>query len=263
MTEQKTSHHALITGASSGIGRDLARLFAADSIPLILVARRLDRLEALQTELSGLVTVKIFACDLSDADARSRLLSAFTEQELGIDYLVNNAGCGQFGDIANNTWSETDAMLQLNMVALSHLCRSFVPTMKKRGFGRILNIASTAAFQAGPGMAAYFASKSYVLSYSEALAYELKSSGVSATCLCPGATQTEFFSLAAMEDSGLVKGKQLPNSAAVALQGYQAMHKGKTLSIHGLFNRLRVFSLRTAPRSLATAITAAVLKRES
>jgi len=262
MTDKQSSNYALITGASSGIGLELARLFAADAIPLILVARRIDRLKALQDELSGLVTVKVFACDLSETDARTCLLSDLIEQKLNIDYLVNNAGCGQFGDVSDNDWSETDAMLQLNMVALSHLCRSLLPGMKKRGFGRILNIASTAAFQAGPGMAAYFASKSYVLSYSEALAYELKNSGLTATCLCPGATQTDFFSQAVMEDSGLVKGKQLPKAADVALQGYQAMHKGNSLSIHGLLNRLRIFSLRTAPRSLATMITAAILKRE-
>ena len=253
-------HFALITGASSGIGLELARLFAADGIPLILVARRLDRLEALKNELSKSVKVTLFACDLSDSVSRTQLLAEITEQNVVVDYLVNNAGCGQFGDIANNDWTATDAMLQLNMIALSHLCRSMLPAMKQRGFGRILNIASTAAFQPGPGMAAYFASKAYVLSYSEALAYELKQSGVTATCLCPGATQTEFFSQATMEDSGLVKDKQLPSAANVALEGYQAMHHEKTLIVHGLFNRLRVFSLRTAPRAMITAITAKILK---
>ncbi|RLL49740.1 SDR family oxidoreductase [Mariprofundus sp. EBB-1] len=253
-------HFALITGASSGIGLELARLFAADGIPLILVARRLDRLEALKNELSKSVKVTLFACDLSDSVSRTQLLAEITEQNVVVDYLVNNAGCGQFGDIANNDWTATDGMLQLNMIALSHLCRSMLPAMKQRGFGRILNIASTAAFQPGPGMAAYFASKAYVLSYSEALAYELKQSGVTATCLCPGATQTEFFSQATMEDSGLVKDKQLPSAANVALEGYQAMHHEKTLIVHGLFNRLRVFSLRTAPRAMITAITAKILK---
>ncbi|MDQ6999094.1 MAG: SDR family oxidoreductase [Mariprofundus sp.] len=254
------AHFALITGASSGIGLELAHLFAADGIPLILVARRLDRLEALKNELSKSVNVTLFACDLSDSASRTKLLDEITEQNVVIDYLVNNAGCGQFGDIANNDWAATDAMLQLNMVALSHLCRSLLPAMKQRDFGRILNIASTAAFQPGPGMAAYFASKAYVLSYSEALAYELKQSGVTATCLCPGATQTEFFSQSTMEDSGLVKGKQLPSAANVALEGYQAMHNEKTLIVHGLFNRIRVFSLRTAPRAMITAITAKILK---
>jgi len=263
MINNKSSNYALISGASSGIGLELARLFAADGIPLILVARRQDRLETLQTELSALVTVKIFACDLSDAIARTQLLDHIAEQELKIDYLVNNAGCGQFGAIADNDWSTTNDMLQLNMVATSHFCRNLLPAMKDRAFGRILNVASTAAFQPGPGMAAYFASKAYLLSYSEALAYELQQSGVTATCLCPGATQTEFFSQAVMEDSGLVKGKQLPAAVHVALQGYQAMNQGKVLTIHGLFNRLRIFSLRTAPRGLATAITAAILKRES
>lgn len=256
------ANYALITGASSGIGLELARLFAADGIPLILVARRIERLETLQAELSNLVSIKLFICDLSDPASRTRLLRALSEQGLNIDYLVNNAGCGQFGAIADNDWSVTDAMLQLNMIALSHMTRSLLPAMQQRGFGRILNIASTAAFQPGPGMATYFASKAYVLSYSESLAYELKQSGVSATCLCPGATQTEFFTQAVMEESGLVKGKQLPSAAVVALQGYKAMNNGKVISIHGLFNRLRVFSLRTAPKSMVTAITASILKRD-
>ncbi len=261
MRNKKSSNYALITGASSGIGLELARLFAADGIPLILVARRLDRLEILQTELSEQVDVKLFACDLSDTIARTQLLEHIAGQQLKIDYLINNAGCGQFGAIADNDWPATNDMLQLNMVATSHLCRSLLPAMKERAFGRILNVASTAAFQPGPGMAAYFASKAYVLSYSEALAYELKGCGVTATCLCPGATQTEFFSQAVMEDSGLVKDKQLPAAAHVALQGYQAMNQAKALTIHGFFNRLRIFSLRTAPRRMATAITAAILKK--
>ncbi|WP_274595446.1 SDR family NAD(P)-dependent oxidoreductase [Mariprofundus erugo] len=148
------------------------------------------------------------------------------------------------------------------LLAPSHLTQTFLPAMQQRGFGRILNIASTAAFQPGPGMGAYFASKAYLLSYSEALAFELEGGAVTATCLCPGATESEFFAVAAMEDSGLVKGKLLPTAADVAALGYRAMQKGQTLAIHGIFNRLRIQSLRLAPRRIVTAITAAILKRE-
>ena len=258
--DQQQSNCALITGASSGIGLEIARLFAADGIPLLLVARRSERLAVLQAELDTLVDVKVFACDLADADSRNQLLAHISDHQLKIAYLVNNAGFGQFGMIADNDWAETDRMLQLNMVGLSQLCRSVLPAMLGRGFGRILNVASTAAFQPGPGMAAYFASKAYVLSYTEALAFELKGSGVTATCLCPGATQTEFFEQAQMNESGLVRGKALPSAKDVAEQGYRAMQQGKVLTIHGLFNRLRIMSVRFAPRGMVTAITAAVLK---
>ena len=254
------SNYALITGASSGIGLELAKLFAADGVQLLLVARRLDRLEALQQELSQLVDVKLFASDLADAASRQKLLNFVAENNLTIDYLVNNAGSGQYGAVAENKWSETDNMLQVNIVGLSHLCRALLPAMIERGSGHILNVASTASFQPGPGMASYFASKAFVLSFSEALAYELKGSGVKATCLCPGATATEFFMQANMNDSGLVKGQSLPSAEDVARQGYEAMKRGKTLAVHGLFNRLRIFSSRFAPRALVTAITATILK---
>lgn len=254
-------NYALVTGASSGIGLEIARLFAADDISLLLVARRTERLEQLQGELSDRVDVQIFPCDLSDEESRVGLLAYIEEHQLNIDYLINNAGYGQFGLIADNDWSETQGMLQLNMIAPSHLCHALLPAMIQRGFGRILNVASTAAFQAGPGMGAYFASKAYVLSYTEALAHELKGTGVTATCLCPGATQTEFFTQAEMNESGLVKNKSLPSAKDVARQGYQAMHCGKSLTIHGLFNRLRIQSIRFAPRFMVTAITASILKK--
>lgn len=258
----KRTLYALITGASSGIGLELARLFAADAIPLLLVARRTDRLVALKEELEQkhAIAIHIFCCDLADESARAQLLAALQAQQLTIGWLVNNAGIGQYGSIADNAWQQTDQMLKLNMLAPSHLTRALLPSMLQHGFGRILNIASTAAFQPGPGMAAYFASKAYLLSYSEALAFELTGSGVSATCLCPGATQSEFFTAATMEDSGLVKGKRLPSAASVAALGYRAMQQGKALAIHGLFNRLRIQSLRVAPRRIVTAVTAAILK---
>jgi len=255
------SNYALITGATSGIGLELAKLFASDGIPLLLVARRTAKLEALQAELSSQGDVKIFTCDVGNAEARLDLLRYIDEQDLHIDYLVNNAGFGQYGKVADNDWADTDTMLQLNMVGLSHLCRSLLPAMIQRGFGKVLNVSSTAAVQPGPGMAAYFASKAYVLSYTEALAYELKSTGVSATCLCPGATKTKFFEVAGMVDSRLANENTLASAKDVAIQGYQAMNKGKSLTVHGLLNRFLIFSSRFGTRAMTTAIAAAILKQ--
>jgi len=255
-------NYALITGATSGIGLELARVFAADGIPLLLVARRTPKLEEIQAELSSQVDVKLFTCDVGNTEARGLLLEFITEQGLIIDYLVNNAGVGLYGDIVENSWAETEAMLQLNMMGLSHLCSSLLPAMIQRGFGKVLNVSSTAAFQPGPGMAAYFASKAYVLSYSEALAHELKGTGVSATCLCPGATKTEFFTVAKMLDTKIAKDNSMPSARDVAIHGYHAMKKGKALSVYGFLNRLLIFSARFGPRALATAIAAAILKQQ-
>lgn len=146
-------------------------------------------------------------------------------------------------------------MMDLNMHALTHLTKCLLPGMVKRGYGRILNVASTAAFQPGPGMAVYFATKSYVLNLSEALAHELRHTGVFVTALCPGATRSEFLDTAGLERSRMVKNRKLPTAAAVARFGYRAMMKGKRVAIHGWLNRLMTFSIRLTPRKVVTSIT--------
>lgn len=246
---------ALITGASSGIGLELAKLFAADGHDLILVARSNDALEKLAQELTGKHNVKarVLPVDLSLSSASNQIYEQLSGVE--VEFLINNAGFGTFGMVAETKESSLLEMMQVNIVALTQLTRLFLPGMIKRKRGRILNVASTAAFQPGPLMAVYYASKAYVLSFSEALANETKGTGVTVTALCPGPTLTGFQKRAHMEDSNLVSGN-LPvmDAAGVARIGYHAMMKGKTLVIPGMTNRLLAFSVRLGPRKLVTAI---------
>lgn len=255
---------ALITGASSGIGLELAKLFAADGHDLILVARSKDALEKLAQELTGKHKVKarVLSVDLSLSSAANEIYEQLSGVE--VEFLINNAGFGIFGMVAETKESNLLEMMQVNIVALTQLTRLFLPDMIKRKRGRILNVASTAAFQPGPLMAVYYASKAYVLSFSEALANETKGSGVTVTALCPGPTLTGFQKRAHMEDSNLVSGN-LPvmDAAGVARVGYRAMMKGKTLVIPGMTNRLLAFSVRLGPRKLVTAIARHLQERRN
>jgi len=233
---------ALITGASSGIGLELARQFARGGWELHLVARRRDLLEALAGELGTRTTVH--AVDLSDAAAREQLVESL--QGVEISCLVNNAGFGDYAMFAESDWPKIESLVRLNIEALTHLSHAFLPGMKARRRGRILNVASTAAFFPGPGMATYYASKAYVLSLSEALAAELEGSGVSVTCLCPGATKSEFQERAGMGSSKLMESAMM-SSEAVARAGYKATIRGKRLVIPGAMNAF----LTSLPRVLS------------
>lgn len=246
---------ALITGASAGIGYDLARLCAAQGHDLVLVARRRKALDALKTELEAAhsVTVTAVPLDLSADEAPQQLFDATQSHSLHIDVLVNNAGFGHFGPFASMDPDRAAAMIDLNVKALTRLTHLYLPSMLAKGRGRILNVASTAAFQPGPLMAVYYATKAYVLHFSEALADEVADQGVTVTALCPGPTRSEFQAAAGMEYSGLVKGK-LPTAAEVAAYGYAAMLQGKRVAVHGRRNRLLAFFVRLAPRRLVTAI---------
>jgi short-subunit dehydrogenase len=248
---------ALITGASSGIGRELARLFARDGCDLVLVARRVDRLEALGEELARRhgIRSRAIGADLAAADAPGAIVAAVRDAGLTIDVLVNNAGFGTAGPFATTDLRTELELLQVNVVALTHLTKLLVPGMLARGRGAILNVASTAAFQPGPLMAVYYASKAYVLSFSEALAEELAGSGVTVTTLCPGPVPTEFQARAGMAGSRLFALAPLVgDAAAVARAGYAGLRRGKRLVIPGLANRLLVQSQRLAPRRLVTKI---------
>jgi uncharacterized protein len=242
---------ALITGASAGIGRELARVFANNGHDLVLVARRAKRLQELKTELEGEygIAVHILPADLNQPDAPDQIHAAAQQAGHQINYLVNNAGVGQLGPFANMELERVEAMLAINIAALTRLTRLFVPEMLQRRQGYILNLASTAAFQPGPLMAIYYASKAYVLSFSEALANELQSSGVSVTALCPGPTQSDFHSDAGMYYSGYLK-KSMPTAAQVAAYGYQAMLRRKRVAVHGWRNRLLALAVRLTPRGL-------------
>lgn len=242
---------ALITGASSGIGLEFAKIFASRKNNLVLVARNSEKLLLLAEQLMNQygIVVRVIVADLSNMNEVQQVYEICEKEGINVDYLVNNAGFGDFGLFIESDWNKTEQMIDLNIKSLTKLCRLFAPVMAARNSGRILNVASTAAFQPGPTMAVYYATKSYVLFLSEALSNELKDSGVTVTCLCPGATESGFQAAAAMEDSALVKGKKLPSAAEVALFGYQAMMKGKLTVIHGWMNYLMANSVRFAPRA--------------
>jgi hypothetical protein len=244
---------ALITGASGGLGEEFARIFAREKFNLVLVARSGDKLVALANELQAAhrVSVQIIAKDLIQPNAPDEVWA-----EVGstpIDVLVNNAGYATYGPFTEiDTRKDLDE-IQLNAVALTHLCKLFIPGMVARRSGRVLNIASNAAFQPGPLMAVYYATKAYVLSLSEALAEELRGSGVTVTCYCPGPTQTGFQDRAAMQESKLVQ-QALMDAKEVAEIGYRAAMKGQRVVIPGARWKALALSTRFLPRSLTTRL---------
>jgi short-subunit dehydrogenase len=240
----------LITGASSGIGLELARVAAADGHDLILVARRIDKLEQLGAELHdrhGVDSVAL-SIDLSRPDAVPKLTQTLAERGLAVDVLVNNAGFGDRGTVVALAESRQLDMIQVNVVALTALTRSLLPQMIARKRGAILNVASTAAFQAGPEMSVYYASKAYVLHFTEGLHEELLGSGVRVTCLCPGPTETGFSAQAHMEDALLFR-LGSADAHAVAQAGWTALKDNRTVVIPGIKNWLLAFSTRLAPRA--------------
>jgi uncharacterized protein len=244
---------ALITGASVGIGRDLAELFARDGHHLILTARNEAQLQELAAKLRDQfhVNVDVVVQDLSVAGASQRIFDQL--QSKRIDYLVNNAGFGTHGPFAEAELQSQLAMLQVNIVALTHLTRLFLSGMLARKSGRILNVASLAAFLPGPFMAVYYATKAYVLSFSEALSSELSGSGVTVTALCPGATRTEFQKRAGIGEVPQ-GGGNATDSMEVARIGYDAMMRGQSSVIAGVLNKLSAFAIRFMPHSAAAAI---------
>ncbi len=251
---------ALITGASSGIGLELARVMAADGWNLVVTARNAERLAELEAELEGAhgVAVEAIPDDLLDPKAPARLVSEMEARGLVIDALVNNAGFGSYGPFLESDLAVELGSIDVNIRALTELSKRLLPGMVERERGRILNVASTAAFQPGPGMAVYFATKAYVLHFSEALSRELRGTGVSVTALCPGVTASGFQARARMKDAPMVKGRKLPSSAEVARFGYRAMMAGTTVAIPGLANRLLAFSVRLSPRFLVRELSARI-----
>jgi hypothetical protein len=256
-----TSRNALVTGASAGLGVEFAKLLAQDGHNLVLTARNQDRLQRLADELQQehSIRAQVFARDLSQPGAAPALVEALDQAGLTIDILVNNAGFGHSGKYHENPAEQEFALLQVNVVALAQLTRLLLPGMVARGWGRVLNVASTAAFQPGPHMAGYFASKAYVLSLSESLAYELKDTGVSVTVLCPGPTQTEFTERAGIKESLLFR-LSAQSAEKVAEIGYQAMLKGEAVVIPGLHNWALAQSMRFVPRGVARAVASWLVK---
>jgi len=251
------SKTALITGASNGIGLELAKIHASKGDNLVLVARNKSKLDELKSELEKQfkISVHTIGKDLSLANSAQEVYDETKKNALQIDYLINNAGFGDFGMFYETDWNKELQMINLNITTLTQFTKLYLQDMVKRGNGKIMNVASCAAFQPGPTMAVYYATKAYVLSFSEAINNELSDKGITVTALCPGATESGFQAAAAMEESALVKNKKLPTSKAVAEYGYKAMMKGKAVAIHGFMNYILANSVRFTPRSLVVKMT--------
>ncbi len=254
---------ALITGASSGIGLDLARLMAP-RFDLIITARNQADLQKIANELEAQHGnyVHVIPADLAQPDAPKQIFAEIERRALPVDVLINNAGFGLYGRFAENDLQLELEMIQVNIAALISLTKLVLPGMLERKHGRIMNVASTAGFQPGPLMAVYYATKAYVIMFSEAIANELKGSGVTVTCLCPGATATRFANRANMEQSRLFKMGAM-KSQNVAKTGYNGMMAGKTMIVPGFVNKALAMSVRFSPRKLVTAISRSLQERAS
>ena len=248
---------ALVTGASSGIGLELATLLARGRHDLVLVARGQGRLDGVArglTEEFG-VAATVLPADLADPSAPLEVFLALAERKIAVDVLVNNAGFGVYGFFSDTSLEKELAMLQVNVAAPTQFAKLFLTGMLERRRGRILNLASTAAFQPGPRMAVYYATKAYVLSFSEALANETAGTGVTVTALCPGPTVTDFQKQAGLGVSRLLKSPLAMDARSVARAGYDGMMRGKRVVVPGVSNRTFVQALRVTPRRLAAAIS--------
>ncbi|MBV9516822.1 MAG: SDR family oxidoreductase [Hyphomicrobiales bacterium] len=254
----------LITGASAGIGAEFARLLGAAGETLVITARRQDRLEALAEELtrSHGVRVESIAMDLARKEAADLLAEKVEALGLEVRTLINNAGFGLTGDLAEQPLERLVEMLELNIVALTCLTRAFLPQMRARRTGGIINVASTAAFLPGPYMSVYYASKAYVLSFSEAIAHELRGSGVVVTALCPGPTRSEFQRVAGMAETPLLQRLSM-SSREVARLGLAGHRAGKTLVITGVGNKLTPLAARLLPRGVMARLVAGLQKRRA
>lgn len=240
---------ALVTGASAGLGEQFAHLFAKDHISMVLVARREERLKKIKSTLESQynVQVEIFATDLTDHNSSEEIRKFLESKNIEIEFLVNNAGYGQSGEFLKIGLEHNLGQIDLNIRALTELTFQLLPSMKAAGRGRILNIGSTAGFQPGPFMTVYYATKAYVNSFSEALFFELKNTGVTVTLSCPGPTFTEFGAVSGTESKKLYKRTGM-TAELVAKQAYQAMLKGKRMIIHGTNNKFGVGVVRILPK---------------
>lgn len=261
MSEQQQAW-ALVTGASQGIGLALAQCFARDRIHLVLVARSADRLQALADAWQKEHGIRVLgiAMDLAQEGAADHLHQQLQDAGIRVTYLVNNAGVGLYGRYPSTAMEAEHQMIQLNCLALTRLTKLFLPDMIAQKHGRILNLASTAAFQPGPYQAVYFATKAYVLSYSEAIAEDLSGTGVTVTALCPGLTESGFVERAGMGQSGFAQRSAVASAQAVAITGYRAMHAGRRVVVPGALNWIVAQTPRLTPRRLVTFVVAAMMR---
>lgn len=259
--ETQLKKRAFVTGASGGIGKAIAEQFAQNGINLIITARRLDVLRTLSEEWSNRhgIDVAVYESDLSVPGAAQALADTVLAAYPQVDYLVNNAGYGSFGMFADSDLENELSMMTINMNALTILTKKILPSILDRK-GKIMNLGSTASFQPGPYMAVYYATKAYVLSFSQALASELEGTGVTVTTLCPGPTRSGFQDKASMNNSGLVKGRKIPTADEVGKAGYRAMMAGKRVYIHGVMNTIMAESTRFFPRKMVTSVVKSMSK---
>jgi short-subunit dehydrogenase len=246
------SKTALITGSSNGIGMELARVHAEKGDNLVLVARSKNKLEELKNELEERHKVVVYTItkDLSARNAAREVYDELKKQNISVDYLINNAGLGDFGYFADSDWNKQETMINLNITALTQFTRLILPDMIRQGSGKIMNVASTAAFQPGPTMSVYFATKAYVLSFSQAINNEVVNKGITVTALCPGSTESGFHA-AVIDNRKVLKKRVMPSSRSIAEYGYRVMMKGKAVAIPGLKNSLMASAVRFIPRSVA------------
>lgn len=248
---------AVITGASTGIGRELAYLCARQGYDVVLIARSQDALEKLAGEINASTgrAARFIAKDLSRLSAPDEVFEQVNAAAAApVDILINNAGFGLMGKFWELDATQQVEMINLNITALTHLTRLFLPAMIARRNGRVLNVASTAAFQPGPLMTVYYASKAYVVSFSEALHNECRDSGVTVTALCPGPTKTEFQKRAGAESTKLFESGRVMDAATVARAGFNAMKAGKSMAIPGRMNAAMAFLTRFAPLQLTASM---------
>jgi hypothetical protein len=256
LSQRRRDETVLITGASSGIGRELAGLYAAEGAGLVLIARSQDRLRELAGELAAKygVQAEVLPADLSRPASPDEIVETLAQRHIDVDVLVNNAGFGAHGSVAGLGAERQLDMIDVNVAALTRLTALLLPGMLERRHGAILNVASTAGFQPGPNQAVYCATKAYVLSFTQALAEEVRGSGVRVSCLAPGATDTGFASQAGMAGTRLFR-RGVMDAARVARAGHDGLRQGKVLVIPGLRNRFLAFGVRLTPRVLVTKVS--------
>jgi len=247
--------YALVTGASSGIGYELAKLFAKDGKNIIVIARSPGKLEELKTEIGNEygTTVRVLPKDLSNSNSPQEIFAELEKENTDVDVLVNNAGFTVWGMFSNTDWKKEAELIQVNITSLTLLTKLFLKRMLENGSGKILNVASLCGFISAPFESMYCASKSYVLHFSEALANELRGTGVSVTCLCPGLTDTVFHERANREKTRVANMKMM-DAASVAEVGYEALKKGKVIAIPSMQHKLLLLLMRIFPRSVGTTI---------
>jgi len=255
--------YALVTGASSGIGYELAKLFANDGKNIVIVARTQDKLQELKTEIENIYATNVIVLpkDLSNPNSPQEIFSELEKEGVKVDVLVNNAGFGVYGIFSDTDLQEELRMIQVNITSLTHLTKLFLMKMLENKSGHILNVGSTGSFAPVPLEAVYGASKSFVLSFSEALANELRGTGVSVTCLCPGFTDTGFYERAVGKEPNPNKRRQMMDAATIAKAGYKALEKGEAYTVPGLFYKLIPIGIRVFPRSWIVRISRRMMEQ--